>query len=293
MSNLPDPITRTEQYFNAIANGETEVPEPITREEIYLNAIAQNGGGGGGGGTTNYNQLSNKPQIGGTTLQGDKSLADLGIASNAVMTGATSAANGAKGLVPAPQIADKGKYLKGDGTWDTPEGGGGGGGHEIRDDGTAMTQREALDFTDFDLADDSEDEETDIAPHRLTSAELADIVTPLPGAPVEGVKYSTEEQIVGEWIDGKPLYQKTVSCGAMPNNTTKQVAHGISDIREVVDITGTFNNGTNFFDIPNPMPSGNYAKANVNKTYIEIETKSNLSAYTYCYVTLRYTKTTD
>ena len=35
---------------------------------------------GGGGGTTNYNALDNKPQIAGTTLQGDKSLADLGIA---------------------------------------------------------------------------------------------------------------------------------------------------------------------------------------------------------------------
>lgn len=34
---------------------------------------------GGGGGTTNYNLLTNKPQINGVTLQGNKSLADLGI----------------------------------------------------------------------------------------------------------------------------------------------------------------------------------------------------------------------
>ena len=38
------------------------------------------GGGGGGGGTTNYNSLENKPQINGTTLTGNKSLSDLGIA---------------------------------------------------------------------------------------------------------------------------------------------------------------------------------------------------------------------
>lgn len=37
-------------------------------------------GGGGGGGTSNYNDLSNKPQIGGVTLAGNKSLADLGAA---------------------------------------------------------------------------------------------------------------------------------------------------------------------------------------------------------------------
>lgn len=34
---------------------------------------------GGGGGTTNYNNLSNKPQINSVTLEGNKSLSDLGI----------------------------------------------------------------------------------------------------------------------------------------------------------------------------------------------------------------------
>lgn len=38
-------------------------------------------------------------------------------------TGATSLADGTIGNVPAPLIADKDKYLKGDGTWDTPSGG--------------------------------------------------------------------------------------------------------------------------------------------------------------------------
>ena len=44
--------------------------------------------GGGGGGTSNYNDLTNKPQIAGTTLSGNKSLADLGI------QGALTAGNG-------------------------------------------------------------------------------------------------------------------------------------------------------------------------------------------------------
>ena len=41
-------------------------------------------------------------------------------------TGATELANGTVGNVPAPLIADKDKFLKGDGTWATPSGGGGG-----------------------------------------------------------------------------------------------------------------------------------------------------------------------
>lgn len=44
--------------------------------------------GGGGGGTSNYNDLTNKPQIAGTTLSGNKTLADLGI------QGALTAGNG-------------------------------------------------------------------------------------------------------------------------------------------------------------------------------------------------------
>lgn len=41
------PTSRREQYYDAIANGSTDVPEPISREEQYLKAIAENGGGGG------------------------------------------------------------------------------------------------------------------------------------------------------------------------------------------------------------------------------------------------------
>ena len=52
----------------------------MLNDEILLGLIKANAGGGGGG-TTNYNLLSNKPQIAGTELQGNKSLADLGIAS--------------------------------------------------------------------------------------------------------------------------------------------------------------------------------------------------------------------
>ena len=41
------PTSRREQYYDAIANGSTDVPDPISREEKYLKQIAENGGGGG------------------------------------------------------------------------------------------------------------------------------------------------------------------------------------------------------------------------------------------------------
>jgi hypothetical protein len=53
-------------------------------DEILLALIKKNGGGGGGG-TTNYNDLSNKPQIGGVTLQGNKTASDLGLATETAL----------------------------------------------------------------------------------------------------------------------------------------------------------------------------------------------------------------
>lgn len=41
--------------------------------------VSLDGGGGGGGGTSNYNDLSNKPQINGATLAGNKTSSDLGL----------------------------------------------------------------------------------------------------------------------------------------------------------------------------------------------------------------------
>lgn len=47
MADLPTkPISRLEQFYNAIATGDTsQLPTPITREEAYLAFIAENGGG--------------------------------------------------------------------------------------------------------------------------------------------------------------------------------------------------------------------------------------------------------
>ena len=128
MSNLPEPQTRQEQYLANAAGMDINRPEkPITREEQYLEAVCEaiEEGGGGGGGTTDYTKLKNKPSINNVTLTGNKSADDLGLATDATMTGATSSANGAKGLVPAPASAEREKYLRGDGTWATPQGGGG------------------------------------------------------------------------------------------------------------------------------------------------------------------------
>lgn len=53
----------------------------------FVKSYVASHGGGGGGGTTNYNQLSNRPQINGTTLTGNKSASDLGLLGSVEVSG--------------------------------------------------------------------------------------------------------------------------------------------------------------------------------------------------------------
>lgn len=57
---------------------------------------------------------------------------------------------------------------------------GGNSGHIIKNDGTDMTARSGLNFTDFDLTDDSTNDEIDVKPHELTTAEVNEILSNLP-----------------------------------------------------------------------------------------------------------------
>lgn len=79
MSNTPQ--SRNEAILQATIDGTAYTAPPQSRIEDLLIQLKEaiEAGGGGGGGTTNYNALSNKPQIANTTLEGDLSLADLGI----------------------------------------------------------------------------------------------------------------------------------------------------------------------------------------------------------------------
>lgn len=56
----------------------------------------------------------------------------------------------------------------------------------------------------------------------MTSSDMDDVVTPLPAPTASAqrpVVYSLQEQVVGQWIDGRPLYQKSFT-GTFPVTPT-------------------------------------------------------------------------
>ena len=108
--------------------------------------------------------------------------------------------------------------------------------------------------------------------------------------------YSTEERMIGCWIDGKPLYQKTIDCGAFPNTTQKQVPHNIADVDKiwVKEIGGYVTNGTQFFVTNRATSPAQYSwDISASRTHIIVEDYANFSNDLTAVVTVLYTKTID
>ena len=100
--------------------------------------------------------------------------------------------------------------------------------------------------------------------------------------------YSEDEQIIGTWIDGKPIYQKTVHFGYGASSGQKNVAHGISNADKWISIQGAGQYQiTSGWNVPNAMV---FIKADA--TNIVMIFSEDHSSVDY-YVTLQYTKTTD
>ena len=177
--------------------------------------------------------------------------------------------------------------------------GSGSGGHTILDsDGTSLEQRTNLKFSGMNVTDDSENDTTLVEVPEMTEEDIQDIkdaFTPNTGAPLRMMNYSTDEQVVGTWIDGKPLYQRTVSLTAMTSATTDYswVSLGLSDIDNIFIVNGYmahsagWNTATPFWQATN-----DYLVMTAFSTLLRINS-SFWSYYVSGIVTVQYTKTTD
>lgn len=110
-------------------------------------------------------------------------------------------------------------------------------------------------------------------------------------------EYSTEEKIIGTWIDGKPIYRKVIDFGSLPaEQGTKYINHNISNVDKFTNITVIGYEGENAFCIPHVGNAWMFAEASysmrVNSTQVGIYVSKDRSMQTAIF-TLEYTKTTD
>ena len=117
------------------------------------------------------------------------------------------------------------------------------------------------------------------------------------------VHYSTNEQVIGTWINSKPLYQRTIEQSSTNvSGTEVQVDLSSWNIDECVEVSGFFdrvaggNKSTYYFNSREFGASNEYwgfAKYHNANKYLAFSIKLTSSTTSKQVITLLYTKTTD
>lgn len=111
--------------------------------------------------------------------------------------------------------------------------------------------------------------------------------------------YSTEEQVVGTWIDGKPIYEKTFNNLQLPNRADYLIDLSSLNIENVINAYGLChrlaNDGGSFdYNLPFFESTGLYVNMRYNKNPKNYSIWCSDSSGTYtANLTIQYTKTTD
>ena len=110
------------------------------------------------------------------------------------------------------------------------------------------------------------------------------------GSTDRGVNYSTDEQLIGTWIDGSPLYQKTIVINVDKSKTWVRVSLG-DGLYNVIsnDTIIRFVDGSCNIPAPTYRFSGEFASILFTPTTVEAYTENDVYFGTW-YATIRYTK---
>lgn len=108
--------------------------------------------------------------------------------------------------------------------------------------------------------------------------------------------YSSEEQLVGYWVDSKPIYQRTINFGDFASaGLQKNVKHNIEYIDNVIYIYAIANSTDGWsMTLPYTTFASRIDSIQIFVTKTDIIIISEIDR-TGCniYVTIQYTKTTD
>lgn len=103
--------------------------------------------------------------------------------------------------------------------------------------------------------------------------------------------YSSTEIVVGQWVDGKPIYRKVTKSDGIAGNGVN-IAHGISNLKRVtkIEVSASDDSGTTYFPYNNAY---DIKILQVNATYINANVSTGYSSGWPLYWIVEYTKTTD
>lgn len=112
--------------------------------------------------------------------------------------------------------------------------------------------------------------------------------------------YSTSEQVIGTWIDGTPIYRKVITwspteiIGEKGAYTVQQIAHGISNFKQIVDAKA-FNSTQHVLPTLGGTAAAEYGTcvAQIDDYYINMRLVNDTWGPRTWYFVLEYTKTTD
>ena len=172
--------------------------------------------------------------------------------------------------------------------WVNGEGGGGG--------GTTYTAGDGIDITNDVISTDN-----------LQSGDMDDVIPTLPSVRADYIKYSTTEQVVGEWINRKPLYEITYYSSTDISISATRADYDLftlANLDFMVDVTSTykFKSENRYWNIPfmdfdSPSSSNKYVfTLYYDITSQKVKIRANFFAATTIEklaITIRYTKTTD
>ncbi len=108
--------------------------------------------------------------------------------------------------------------------------------------------------------------------------------------------YSTDEQVVGKWIDGKPLYRKVVTVNAPSQANNSEIIYSLESGCNIRKIDGFIITKTkNKYNINTYFTTSDFIYAYIHNDNRTIYMKIGNTAYIGSTVTLilEYTKTTD
>jgi hypothetical protein len=136
---------------------------------------------------------------------------------------------------------------------------------------------------------------------EYTSKYTGEEIDNLLGEVENGEIYSTEEQVVGTWIDGKPLYRKVYVTDITATSTVKStiLENGFANNKVLINVGGT-SICTDLAGYHFPIGMYNSAAASVFKfvacvdnSSLKIEYQWSVTQHFRIEVIVEYTKTTD